>query len=498
MSPLLPFSIALVIGSLIGSIVLWVRSAETRVGLFVGLFLVFAAHQGIELWSHWGAPFTIDASAATAVAVAGVIEGVLSVCIVTALSRTLDERDNVEAIHWDSMEAVRVMNELATDDHMTFDAKIEKLLKAGKKRYGMEVGMFSRVSDEHYEVLAVDSPKSFPVSRGAVFSLGDTFCQGTIESHRPIGVERITESGWSSRLDRAAFAYDAYLGAAVRVGGLPYGTLSFASSKRRNDRFTATDKDLVRLMALWLGTEIERRDGIHTYTEQPRADGRPAESRVAESSEEPKIITHRISQLPPGSTRQPPPAPKKPIELDANKILERLQGQLRTILGDEMTLDLKLDPSLGLAIVSRASVEAIVRTLVMNAKDAMADGGQLVIETANLELTASEPGVIPAVAPDQYVTIAVRDTGAESNAHTLSRLYDPTPNSDESGEIRDPQARLSLSSIYRILQNCGGDLSVDVEQGLGSTFTVYLPRARKIRMADTPPPTHTESTSIAH
>ncbi len=492
MSPLLLFSIALVIGSLIGSIVLWVRSAETRVGLFGGLFLVFAAHQGIELWSHWGAPFTIDASAATAVAVAGVIEGVLSVCIVIALSRTLGERDNVEAIHWDSMEAVRVMNELATDDHMTFDAKIAKLLEAGKQRYGMEVGMFSRVSEQHYEVLAVDSPKDFPVSRGAVFSLGDTFCQGTIESHRPIGVERITESGWSSRLDRAAFAYDAYLGAAVRVGGLPYGTLSFASSKRRNDRFTATDKDLVRLMALWLGTEIERRDGIHTYTEQPQADRRPAESLAAES------IAHRISQLPRSSTRQPPPAPKNPIELDANKILERLQGQLRTILGDEMTLDLKLDPSLGLAVVSRTSVEAIVRTLVMNAKDAMADGGQLVIETANLELTASEPGVIPAVAPDQYVTIAVRDTGAEPNAHTLSRLYDPTLNSDESGEIHDPQARLSISSIYRILQNCGGDLSVDVERGLGSTFTVYLPRARSIRMADTPPPTHTESTSIAH
>ena len=68
MSSLLMLSIALVIGSLIGSIVLWVQSGETRIGLFGGLFLLFATHQGIELWSHWGAPFAIDASTATAIA----------------------------------------------------------------------------------------------------------------------------------------------------------------------------------------------------------------------------------------------------------------------------------------------------------------------------------------------------------------------------------------------------------------------------------------------
>ena len=132
MIPLLLFSIALVVGSLIGSIVLWVRSAETRVGLFGGLFLVFAAHQGIELWSHWGTPFAINASTATAVA--GVVEGLFSVAIVVALSRTLSERDHVETIHWDSMEAVRVMNELSMDKKLTFEKKNARLLEAGKKR----------------------------------------------------------------------------------------------------------------------------------------------------------------------------------------------------------------------------------------------------------------------------------------------------------------------------------------------------------------------------
>lgn len=496
MSPLLLFSIALVIGSLVGSIVLFVRSGEVRVGLFGGLFLVFAIHQGIELWFHWGVPFAANASAATAIA--GVLEGLLSVGIVLALSRTLGERDRVEAIHWDSMEAVRVMNELSTDNQIAFEAKTARLLEIGKKRYGMEVGMLSRVSNERYEVLAVDAPKSFPFSRGAVLSLGETFCKNAIESERPIAIEHITESSWTGRPDRAAFRYDAYLGAAVRVGGLPYGTLSFASSERRKDRFTATDKDLVRLMAQWLGTEIERRDGIHAYIEEPLTGRAPDESTAGEFSEEPAATAARvISQTPrKEAPRLPPTSGRDRRELDVNKVLARLEKQLGAALGDSISLELKLEPGLGLAAVSRLPIDAIVRTLVMNAKDAMADGGQLVIETANLEL-AGVRGVMPAIAPDRYVTIAVKDTGAEPDADTLSRLYDPSPSPTES-DFSDPRPRLTLSTLYRLLQNCGGDLSVDVEQGAGSTFTVYLPRAKEIPIADTTPPSHSAPTSVVH
>ncbi|MGE4605322.1 MAG: GAF domain-containing protein [Myxococcota bacterium] len=497
MSWLLMLSIALVIGSLIGSIVLWVQSGETRVGLFGGLFLLFATHQGIELWSHWGAPFAIDA--ATATAIAGVLEGLLSVGIVIALSRTLIERDRIETIHWDSMETVRVMNELSVDGEMAFESKTAKLLETGKKLYGMEVGMFSRVSEQCYEVLAVDSPKDFSISRGAVFALRETFCESTIESERPIAVEQITQSSWNGRLDRAVFQYDAYLGAAVRVGGLPYGTLTFASSRRREDRFTATDKDLVRLMALWLGIEIERRHGIHTYIEGPLAERRPSEPQVSEFSEGPGAVAARITgQTTRKAPRSRPVPARNRRQLDANKILERAERQLRTVLGDEIALDLKLDPGLAPAAVSHIPIDAIVRTLVMNAKDAMAGGGELVIETANLELVAGEPGVIPPVAPDQYVTIAIRDTGTEPDADTLSRLYELAPNSHQPVGIRDPRDRLTLSTIYRLLKDCGGDLSVDIERARGSTFTVYLPRAKAISMPDTPPPTHSASTSIAH
>ena len=108
---------------------------------------------------------------------------------------------------------------------------------------------------------------------------------------------------------------------------------------------------------------------------------------------------------------------------------------------------------------------------------------------------------IPAVAPDRYVVIAVRDTGADQDEGALSRIYDPTPDTGDPGDVSNPRGRLTLSTIYRLLQICGGDLSVDVEQGLGSTFSVYLPRAKDIsdtgRNADRPPTIHT-ALPLAH
>jgi|GEM_PF-1391373 len=485
MSALLLGTIALLIGSLIGSIVLWIRSGETRVGLLGGMIAVFAVHQGIELWSHWGTSLAIDAAGASAIA--GLFVSLLCVGIVVALSRTLKERDRVETIHWDSMEAVRVMNELSANPQLPFETKVAKLLEAAKKRFEMEIAMFASVSNEVYEVLAVDAPPDFPVARGAVLPLAATYCEVTIEAERPIAVERITDALWIGTSNETAFDCEAYLGAAVRVGGIPYGTLCFASSSAREGRFSGTEKDLIQLMAQWLGTEIERRDGAHIYVE-PLPGTRTATASPTNEANAPSEIAGPSAGLVSATWVH------NARELNANRMLQRVEKQLRTALGDEIALSLKFDPNLGLADVSRVPIDAIIRTLVMNAKDAMGGQGELVIETANLELAAGEPGVIPAVAPDRYVTITVSDTGPEPDADTLARLYEPPPNTHDPIDIRDPRARMSLSIIYRLLQSCGGDLSVDVEKGRGSTFTVYLPRAKPTQDAPSVAPSPATAT----
>jgi signal transduction histidine kinase len=162
--------------------------------------------------------------------------------------------------------------------------------------------------------------------------------------------------------------------------------------------------------------------------------------------------------------------------IDPNRILQRIGNELRTLAGESVNFEMKLDPNLGFAAAQNVPFKAIARTLVMNAREAMPEGGELVIESANLEIAGGESGQMPAVAPDRYVTISFRDSGAEPDADALTRLFDQAaPDTEPPSGPR----RLPLSTVYRVLQICGGDLSVKVEPGRGSTFTVFLPRARE-------------------
>jgi signal transduction histidine kinase len=172
--------------------------------------------------------------------------------------------------------------------------------------------------------------------------------------------------------------------------------------------------------------------------------------------------------------------------IDPNRILQRSEKELRALAGDAIDFEMKLDPSLGFAAAQNLPLKTIVRTLVMNARDAMPEGGELVIETANLEITAGEPGQMPALAPDRYVTLSFTDSGREPDADALSRLFDRTPIDAEKSSSDE---RLALSTVYRVLQICGGDLSVKIEPGCGSTLTVFLPRAHEqVRASRKPAP----------
>jgi hypothetical protein len=465
MSTVLMISIALLLTALFGCIVLWMRSGEGLVGLCGALFGAVAMHQGFALWNQWGMPLGLDTT--TMGGLAGVLAGGLSIWAVVLLRKNLVERDGIETLHWDSMEAVRMLNELATQDAYSLEKKTTKLLEIGASCFGLEVGMVSRVDHDRYEVVAIQAPESFPADSGSSFSVGDTICKETIDSGRPLAIENVSELGRSQGAKPLALELGVYLGAPVRVAGSVYGTLSFAGLKAREARFSGTDKDLIGLMAQWIGTEIEKT--VESQTLPKASAARP----VAKPSSDPKakLLSKFKAKL-----------PFTTPTLHANQILRGMEGELRSLAGEKLDLELKLASKLGGAVAPRIPFDAIVRAMVENARDAMPEGGTLVIETANLELQSGKPGVLPAVAPARYVTLAFRDSGSGPDAEQLAQLYH---SSAQAGESTSGAAqRLSLSAIYRILQTHGGDLSVNVESGRGSTFTIYLPRA--IARARTP------------
>jgi CRISPR-associated Cas5-like protein len=437
------------------SVILLARSGEVRFGLLTALFALVALGQAVALPSHWGHALGVDLP--TTAAVAGLLACALGLLVLGAVADIGAERDRMEALHWDSMEAIRSLSELTVETKCDFDGKLRGLLEIGCGYLGLEIGFVSRVRDGHSEIVAIRGNDRCGIEPGAAFALGETFCRNVITSDRPIAIPRIQDSSWSEDPARSALGFESYIGTAIPIRGEVYGVLCFASQECRTERFTATEKDLLDLMARWTASEIERRD---------RPQARPEPALVAPAS----------------TAEAPEPRPgRRPVSvrgLDANRVLRRLEGRLQRLAGAHVELEVDLAEDLEVARAPGVPLEQVVRSLVANALEAMPGGGRLTLRTANLEIGAGEPGVLPSIAPDRYVTLSVSDTGNGIDADSLSRVFEP---SAEGAPRNAADAPLSMPTVYRVLQRAGGDLSVEVEPGRRTTFTVFLPRAGETR-----------------
>ncbi|HOK47613.1 MAG TPA: ATP-binding protein, partial [Bryobacteraceae bacterium] len=160
----------------------------------------------------------------------------------------------------------------------------------------------------------------------------------------------------------------------------------------------------------------------------------------------------------------------QPQVLDVNGIVSNLKRMLGRILGEDIELETKLSPDLGLVRADPGQLEQVIVNLVLNARDAMPEGGRLTIETANTHLDEA-PARRLGLPPGPYTVLAVSDTGAGMSAEVRSHIFEPFYTTKERGK----GTGLGLSTAYGIVKQHGGEISVQSEEGLGSTFTIYLP-----------------------
>jgi two-component system cell cycle sensor histidine kinase/response regulator CckA len=158
----------------------------------------------------------------------------------------------------------------------------------------------------------------------------------------------------------------------------------------------------------------------------------------------------------------------KPEVTDVNAVVVDALVLLERVLGEDITLECELDPGLGSVLVDRGQLSQVILNLAGNARDAMHDGGMLNIRTSNVELT--EDAIPGDVAPGKYILLRVADSGAGMDADTQARVFDPFFTTKAQG------TGLGLATVYGIVKQSGGHVSISSEPGRGTTLEVYFPR----------------------
>ena len=165
----------------------------------------------------------------------------------------------------------------------------------------------------------------------------------------------------------------------------------------------------------------------------------------------------------------------QPKVLDLNTVVAEMHQMLQRLIGADIALRTVLEPALGHVRADPAQLEQVVMNLVLNARDAMPQGGKLLIETANVELDEELARRYVSVQSGPHVMLAVSDTGQGMDEDTCARIFEPFFTTKERGK----GTGLGLSTVYGIVKQSGGSIWVYSEVGRGTTFKIYLPRVEE-------------------
>lgn len=414
--------------------------------------------------------------------------------------------------------AIRQLYNITSSSSLTSEAKMQGILEMGCQVFHLPIGILGKVENEQYEVVAVTSPGQ-SIAKGTMAPLGHTYCRNTLETDGPIGIEHAGESEWRTHPAYGESKLEAYLGTPVHVGTTVYGTLNFSSKDPRQRTFTDIDKDVLQLMAQWVGSELKRQqteearyqaeDELQT-TQQQLLDQQRQETVRVESelqkTREALVRQARLAALgqlsasighelrnPLGVIRNALYLIKKRFPMEDQKgqeylgiIEEEVQSSNR-IIGDLLEMARGKDPikkEFDLAELARnvtaqiapdndlgcdyffesepfmiwadsMQIQQVFHNLTLNAVQAM-EG------ESHISITATHQ-------PTEEV-ITVHDDGPGIPPEIRSQLFEPLVMTKTRG------TGLGLTIYRQILERHGGSIELADEPSPGTTFAIRLPR----------------------
>jgi len=165
----------------------------------------------------------------------------------------------------------------------------------------------------------------------------------------------------------------------------------------------------------------------------------------------------------------------RPVVLDLGAVVAEVQKMLRRLIGEDIDLVATPEPGLGKVLADPGQIEQVLMNLAVNARDAMPNGGTLTLRTADCEVDEAASRRLPGFRAGRYVTVTVSDTGQGIPERIRGRIFEPFFTTKEAGK----GTGLGLATVYGIVKQSDGFIYVDSEVGVGTTFTIYLPRVER-------------------
>jgi len=162
----------------------------------------------------------------------------------------------------------------------------------------------------------------------------------------------------------------------------------------------------------------------------------------------------------------------QPRVMNLNEVVEDMGRLLPRLIGEDIDLEIRTAKNLGAIKADASQMEQVIMNLVVNARDAMPNGGRLLIETSNEDLDSAYNAVHPVVRQGSYILLAVSDNGTGMDAETQAHIFEPFFTTKPQGK----GTGLGLATVYGVVKQSGGFVWVYSELGKGTSFKIYLPR----------------------